>query len=475
MGEVHCLYKYCDKKARQFESWVKANNQRYVLFLEDDPEVAILQTPHPRIRFISLSQGYAALEKLAWEFIYLPFSFENQDQPILQKMAAIQSEVNFRSFDFADQGLQLLQNFREHLSHPAYFAKDLYGKFKNVPAVICGGGPSLATASSDLKRLQDGALIIGCGAGVEALLKMGVKPHFAAHVDPAPLHRFSCAEIPLFYQLRTSGSAAAKYKSRHFLVSGAGNFPLESWVQEKWGLEPVFDGGWTVGTFGVALAALLGCNQIILAGIDLAASKGQLYSPGVKTTSTADHFLPMKNREGEAVLSRADWVMAAKWLENFAAHHTDYQWGTISRKGLEIPSIPLASLQDLNDSPGVSNLVQQAIRQTSPQNGQEIWKEIQASFERSLELCRKILQEMEKIFPQNPAESGLCALLEHDLMGELAFQHVLNPLWLYWQHVISRHNTSGEWGLYLNRILFFQSLCEKNRKAAKIIQKFGEP
>jgi hypothetical protein len=46
-------------------------------------------------------------------------------------------------------------------------------------------------------------------------------------------------------------------------------------------------------------------------------------------------------------------------------------------------------------------------------------------------------------------------------MQELAFQQVLDPLWTYWRHVISRHNTSGEWGLYLNRILFFQSLCEK--------------
>ena len=462
MGEVHCLYKYSDKKARQFESWVKANDQRYVVFLEDDPALAILQTPHPRIRCISLpEQSHQTLEQLAWEYIYLPFSFENPDQPVLQQMSAIQSEINFRAFDFADQGLQLLHNFRHHLSQPTSFAKDLYGKFDNIPAIICGGGPSLASARDDLKRLQDKAVIIGCGAGVEALLKMGIKPHFAAHIDPAPLHRFSSEKIPLFYQLRSSAEVVAKYQSRHFLVSGTGNFPLESWVQNKWNLEPIFDGGWTVGTFGVAIAALLGCKQIVLAGIDLATAKGQMYAPGVKTTSTSDHFIPMKNRDGEAVMSRADWVMAAKWLEQFASQHTEIHWGTTSRKGLEIPSIPLTTLKDLEGVADISKLVQAAVEQAPSVDGQELWKEVQTSFERAQELCKKILQEMETIFPKSPTESGTCALLEHDLMEELVYKTVLEPLWLYWQHVISRHNTAGDWGLYLNRILFFQSLCEK--------------
>ncbi len=462
MGEVHCFYKWDEKKAKQYESWVKSNDQRFVLFLEDDPKSVILQTPHPRIRCVSLpeSHSHEALEKLAWEFLYLPFSYEPHAQPILQKMASVHSEIGFRAFDYADQGLQLLENFKSNLSSPTCLAKDLYGKFKNIPAIVCGGGPSLASCHSELKRLQDTALIIGCGAGVEALLKMGIKPHFAAHVDPAPLHRFTSAEIPIFYQLRTASDVVKKYKGRHLLVSGTGNFPLETWVQKQWGLEPIFDGGWTVGTFGAALALHLGCSSITLAGIDLATSKGQLYAPGVKTTSTADQFLQMKNRDGESVLSRADWVLAAEWLDHYAKQHAECRFGTISRKGLEIPSIPLTTLEEIAADSGISSLVEQSLQLNSI-DGQAVWKEIESSFHHCLEICTKILQGMEKIFPQNPAENADCTLLEHDLTQELAFQQVLDPLWTYWRHVISRHNTSGEWGLYLNRILFFQSLCEK--------------
>ena len=94
-------------------------------------------------------------------------------------------------------------------------------------------------------------------------------------------------------------------------------------------------------------------------------------------------------------------------------------------------------------------------------DGRLLWQEVALSIQQCQEICRKILQEMEKIFPQHPLEHSASALLEHDLSEELAFQQLLDPLWTYWRHVIQRHNSSGEVGLYLNRILFFQSICEK--------------
>lgn len=456
MTEVRCLYKWNENKAKQLESWVKAHNERYAVFLEDDPAIAVLNSPHPRIRCFSLSESSRSetLKKIAWEFLYLPFTYD-ANHPLLNELAAIQTEINYRAFDFADQGSQLLQNFKANLSAPTQFAKDLYGKFKNVPAIVCGGGPSLSSAESSLKRLQNESVIIGCGAGIEALLKMGVKPHFAAHVDTAPLHRFTTTDVPLFYQLRTSSAVVAKYKGPRFLVPGAGNFPLESWLQKQLGLEEVLDGGWTVGTFGVAIAAALGCNSITLAGLDFAALPGKLYAPGVKTTATSDGFLPMKNREGRDVLSRADWVLAAEWLDKFAQHHPDRQWGTISSRGLEIPSIPLVSIEQLQGFPYSVSL------ETSKINGELLWSQASIGLSRCFVLCQKILQEMEKIFPQHPLQHNASALLEHDLAEELAYKQVLDPLWAYWHHVIERHNTAGEFGSYLNRILFFQSICEK--------------
>lgn len=446
MGEVRCFYKWDEKKARQLSSWVQKDPHRFLVFVEDDPQVVILETPHPRIRCISVSQK-GVFENLSREYLYLPFSFE-QNHPILREFATVQAEVNYRATDFADQGLQLLKNIKSHLLQLTGLARDLYGQFKNIPAVVCGGAPSISKV-----QIPNGALVIGCGAGVEALLKRGIKPHLAAHVDPCCLHRFSQTDIPLLYQLRTHEAVTNQYKGPRFLSAGPGNFPLESSLQEKWGLESSLDGGWTVGTYGAVMAYLMGCNPIILAGMDLCTS-GSLYAPGVKTEATAKNFMPMKNRLGRSVQSRPDWVLAAEWLHHFAKTHSEVEWGTLAEEGLDIPSIPWVQSIPSSKQP-ISIPVVPQIR------GKELWEEIEKSFQQVHKLCLQMLQEMEKIFPQLPYASGALAVLEHDMSQELAFQQVLEPIWAYWAPVIDRNQDGGEYGLYLHKLLFFQSICEK--------------
>jgi hypothetical protein len=455
MSEVRCYYKWNAKRAKELESWVNGHQERHVVFFEDDPAVVHWNLSHPRIRCFSISEKNqkATFEKIVWELLYLPFNYDQPNHPLFKELARIRTEINYQAYDFADQGQQLLQNYGNNLAKPTQLAQDLFGKFKGVPAIICGGGPSLISESSSLKRLQKEAVIIGCGAGMEVLLNMGIEPHFAAHVDAAPLHKFRSTNTPLFYQLRTSNSVVEKHKGPRFLLPGSGNFPLERWLHQNLGLEEVMDGGLMVGTLGVKVATLLGCNPIILAGIDLAATPGKLYAPGVKTSATTETFVPMKNREGRSVVSRPDWILAAVWLDLFAKSHPDREWGTISSRGLDIPSIPVVKLEDIR------GLVTEVSLQTPLIDGSSSWKKIVDSLQRCKGLCQQILQEMEKIYPKNPMEHHVTLVMEHDLSEELGFQLVLNPLWHYWQHVIARHNLAGECGLYLNRILFFNSIC----------------
>ena len=458
MSEVRCYYKWNERRAKELESWVKGHQERHVIFFEDDPAIALWNLPHPRIRCFSISEENrkTTFEKIVWDMLYLPFSYDQPEHPLFKELAGIRTEINYQAYDFADQGQQLLQNYGNNLVKPTQLAKDLFGKFKDVPAIICGGGPSLISESQSLKRLQKEAVIIGCGAGMEVLLKMSIEPHFAAHVDAAPLHKFGVTNTPLFYQLRTNNHVVEKHKGPRFLLPGSGNFPLERWLHQNIGIEEVMDGGWMVGTLGVKVATLLGCNPIILAGIDLAAfpgPQGKLYAPGVKTSATTEAFVPMKNREGRSVVSRPDWVLAAEWLDLFAKAHPDRQWGTISSRGLDIPSIPVVKLEN------VQGVVPQVSLQTPFIDGAIYWKKIVDSLQRCKTLSQRILQEMEKIYPKNPMEHHATLVMEHELCEELGFKLALDPLWHYWQHVIARHNLAGECGLYLNRILFFSSIC----------------
>jgi uncharacterized Rossmann fold enzyme len=450
VGEVRCFYGWDAQKAAQYKFWVESDPQRYLLFIEETPKSTILEMPHPRIRACSPE----VFEEIALEFLFLPFTYEHH--PLLQKLASLQAQIFLRALDFDDHGLKLIRNVKAHLMKPIKLVKGLENSFTGVPAIVCGAGPSL---SSEIARFQDHALLIGCGAGVEALLKMKVRPHFAAHVDADPLHQFTAIDIPLLKLLRTSSKTSAQYRGLHILAPGSGNFALESWVEEALGIASGWDGGWTVGTFGVAMAHFLGCNPIILAGIDLAADSNKIYAPGVKTATRLDPFFAVKNRQGEAKVSRIDWVLAAEWLDIFAKRHSHVRFGTLANKGLDIPSIPLVSLDVVEGVSGIGERVQKALVPLPESERKHLWEEMAASAERCLCLCQALLKEMEKIFPRPPSESGTCALLEHDLTKELAYQKILEPVWNYWQYPLRRY--TPEEGLFLNRILLFQSLCEK--------------
>lgn len=451
MGEVRCFYGWNLQKAGQLTPWVASDPQRYLLFVEENHPVPILQMPHPRIRCCSPD----TFEQMAWEFLFLPFKYEKH--PRLDQLAAIQAEVELRALDFDEYGLKLLRNMKSHLIGGAKLVSGLENGLKGLPAIVCGAGPSL---SPKIAQFKERAVLIGCGAGVEALLKMNIRPHFAAHVDADPLHRFTPTDLPLLKLLRTSCKTSEQYRGTHILASGSGNFSLESWIQEKLGLSSCFDGGWTAGTFGVAMACYFGCNPIVLAGIDLCADRSKIYAPGVKTSVSVDQFIPVKNRQGASKVSRTDWLLAAKWLKTFAKSHSHIRFGTVAQEGLDIPGMPFCCLQDLQGFPGIPELVRKALEQLPKCEGKDLWEKIKASSEQCKKLCESLLNEIEKIFPRPPSESGMCALLEHDLTQELAYQQIFEPVWNYWKYPIQRLTREGEPGLFLNQILLLQSLCE---------------
>ena len=449
MGEVRCLYSWDEKRYAELRPWVEADDQRYALFLETDPTKAVLQTPHPRIRFFFIPEmgREEVLHKIAGEFLFLPFSFDASDHVVLRQLREIQTKIAFQTFDFADQGIQLLKNIKSNLEHPFSCGSGLERAFTGVPAIVCGAGPSLHLCRAQVQKIQDTALVIGCGAGVEALRAFNIRPHFAAHVDPDPAHQFKGSDIPLLFQLRSAAKTVSLYQGRRILMPGAAHLPLEGWIQESLGLPPLFDGGWTVGTFGVAMAFFFGCNPITLVGLD-----------GF-TTQPGEGLSPAKNRQGIQGFSRPDWILAAEWLDNIAQQNPLIQWRTAGEHGLEMPSISPVRWEQIPKAPQISERVQRSLDNLLLAPGNTLGEEIFQSCHRSKKLCRDLLQEMEKIFPRHPHESGTCAFLEHDLYEEIFYQKVLDPVWAHWRSLICRHNTAGEWGVYLNKVLLFQSIC----------------
>ena len=449
-----------EARVKQLLPWLRAQKDRYVLVLETNPLVLFKKESYPQIEMAVFSpeNKEQIFESLAWKYLFLSFSYETINEHItFDEFIRIQSEVNYRASDFADHGVKLFKNIQSNLSSNFCLGEKLFGKFSKVPAIVCGAGPSLRKNGALLKELTDKSLLLAGGGAVAALRKLGVDPHFEAHVDSDSAHPFSPTQTPTFFQLRTDEKVLSCAEGKKFLISGNGNFPFESWIEEQLGLAiSNFDGGWTVGTFALALAYHLGCDPIILVGMDFSASQEHVYAEGVKGGGEISRQAVV-GRGGETVYAQLDWILAAEWVEKFVKDHPDRTWINATEGGLGFKGVKEMALKDIHLSPLKENVrgITEAFSDVSTGHIREI---VEASLVRSYEIIQAIMKEIQANFPKPPLESGMCALLEHDLSQEMSYQKIFLPIWDVWKSVILRHNQDGENGAFLHKMLFCLNL-----------------
>ncbi|MFS8563604.1 MAG: DUF115 domain-containing protein [Rhabdochlamydiaceae bacterium] len=337
MSGVVCLCGWDEARIKKLLPWARAQKDRCIVVLETDSLVLLKKALFSEVDIYIFNEHnqQEVFESVAWKYLFMPFSYEKTGGSVeaLDAFIRVQAEVGFRVSDCADQGVQVFKNIKHNLQTDFCRADALFGKYKGVPAVICGAGPSLRKNGELLKELSSKALLIAGGGATQALKKIGIEPHLEAHVDPASAHTFSPTNNPVFFQLRTDSQAVACAKGPKLIVGGNGNYPLEMWLEKEMGLPSPFDGGWTVGTFCAALAYQLGCNPIIFVGMDFAASQEHTYAAGVQGGGTAQRKA-VTSKQGEVLFAQIDWILAAEWVENFARQHPDTTWINATEGGL---------------------------------------------------------------------------------------------------------------------------------------------
>ncbi len=457
MSGVVCL-KSCDqKRLHSLIQWAESAPERYVVIFDEQPA----SCTSSKVEFFSSEDTdiETIFHELSWKYLFMPFSYETKkgEEDFFLKLQKIQAEINFSVSDFSDQGLKILHNFKENLSRPLASGEALWGKFHKTPVIVCGAGPSLQKNIKALKEMKGKALIIAGGLAVEILKKEGIEPHFIVHIDPAVTHRFSSSKAPIFFQLRTDSTTLALSQGHRLLLAGNGNFSLEAWFEEELGLKTKpLDGGWTVGSFSVKLAHLLGCDPLILLGMDFATEKKDPEGRG-------GSFVPVVSEKGETLFARRDWVLAVDWLNLFALQNKDREWINASEGGLKLSEIPFKSLPSLNLPPLSDNLeekIQKELKSLGSRAHPELWNLVQQELKQALSTTLSLIQEIEKAFPKNPLTEPSCLYYDHLLRQQFAFQQIVEPIWKVWKHVVLRHNVDGEHGLFVHRHLFTLNLLK---------------
>lgn len=375
------LYVYGLNKALPYaalKAWCREEGHTLVI-LEDDLEAIayflkseeaeeLLNDKNAWLFYLDPSRrALAEITKLFTNVPYTVATIHAEEQK-LKTVEELKSQIAFfynlhtsQLGEFSNYSVVFFNNyFRNLFSLPEnYFANALHDQFKGVPAIICGAGPSLGKNIETLKELKDRALIIAGGSSINALNGMNMTPHLGSGIDPneeqiSRIIANTSFEIPFLFRGRIHHKALELISSDKVYVSGSIGYNIAKYFESELHLEGKdVEEGCNVINFSLALAAAMGCNPIILVGVDLAYSEDQTYAPGMvnhpihkqfRSKIYAEELIFRSDIHGKPVPTLWKWVTESLWFSTFAEQNPTLKIINATEGGLGfagIPNIPL--------------------------------------------------------------------------------------------------------------------------------------
>ena len=480
--------------------WLKQNSIRRLIFLEDD--LAVIH------RLLETEQGSLILEDPQVQMIFFDKADE-RDSPLGQvywasmslKMgisalryyskskAKIFEELNHRVVydatlhdsilsEYLGYGEVYFQNFYPNVLFlaGAYLGNNMAGRFRNVPAIICGAGPSLNKHLPMLGELKDKALIFGAGSALNSLNSVDLQPHFGAGIDPNPaqfdrLSTNTAFEVPFFYRNRLHHRAFRMIHGSHLFITGGGGYGVSEWFEKRFGIEGRdIDEGFNVVNFCLDIARVMGCDPIIMLGMDLAFTGMEAYAEGIQEDAKVNKeeilsgidldskAILRKDIHGKPIYTLWKWVAESNWISDFGKacdqlgitliNSTE---GGIGMKDIPNESLALVTEKYLTFQYDLSNrlhgeIQNSAMPQVTISALIEAMVELRDSLIRCQDHLKVLFEETEKVIgkitrkKQIPAtlQSGLAALAEIELAEEPAYCHVLEVFNIVYSKVLNR-------------------------------------
>lgn len=464
------------------ESWLAENPNRTIIFLEDDLEVIyyflhtkratkILQHPksvlfhfteysQDQTRFIFLLTTFAGTKT---KFTVLPaYLRKNQEKAISMCYRVLYDSSLMEGVmkEHLSGQSGFYTNFFRNIFYlnSSYLGTGLFGKFKNIPAIICGAGPSLQKNIHLLKSLNDKAVIFAGGSSLNVLNSFGIHPHFGSGVDPnkEQKHRLFSNDsfhLPYLFRPRVSHDAFTLMQGPKIYIPGSVN-PTASWFENELGISiPLLDEGHNVVNLCTEIAYRMGLNPIIYVGMDLAFTEIQTYASGILTHPLwVDVSRPYGIQEKESILrqdiygnqvkTKWDWIGEASWLSHFALNHPDIKLINATEGGIGFPPIPNMTLQNVAgqymdktyDLTGKvhTEIQNHPIRTTTPEL-MNLLTTLKASLDKCANCYREILKEKTEILhkrgkPIPEFDSLKSIFLESEIESEIGYQTFLKTL-----------------------------------------------
>lgn len=371
--------------------WLKAHRDNTLIFLEDDLAVyhrfletelatEVLKNPQVKIEASPrLLNDTALFDELSWTFLRVPFVIaalplyaavkNDYFLALHHQIAYLAASKAAQVSEYFEYGIAFFRNFYPNLFllPQASLGNGLFGQFQDVPAIICGAGPSLNKNIDLLSKVGDRAIIFAGGSALNAFCAKGIKPHFGAGIDPNAMQyeRIKANQqfkIPFFYRNRFYHDALKAVRGPHLYLTGSGGYDTARWVEEQLGIEgDDVDEGHNIVNFSLSIAHAMGCNPIIFVGVDMAYTDMQSYADGIvpnpqvkkkEILETADfdsQAILRKDIFGKPVYTLWKWVSESQWISDYARQHQDVAFLNATEGGIGfdgIPNLPLSEVMD---------------------------------------------------------------------------------------------------------------------------------
>ncbi len=215
-----------------------------------------------------------------------PETYASLEKKAQETALALQVNANTILYGGREMAGNILANTLDIISSAG--VKRLFNKFKGIPAIVVGAGPSLDKNVALLKEVNDNAVIIAVDRTLGLLTPLGITPHLVPFIDYsktnydekyAPLQMDE--KLFMVFSQTSYHKITKAFWGEKFVMHMTDH--LSSILSYYWGNKGNISPGLHVGHLSFCLARAMGCDPIILVGMDLAFTGNKFHAEDIET------------------------------------------------------------------------------------------------------------------------------------------------------------------------------------------------
>ncbi|MCM1273724.1 MAG: DUF115 domain-containing protein [Clostridium sp.] len=202
----------------------------------------------------------------------------------------------------------------------------------DMPVIIVAAGPSLEKNMSYINEAKGKAFIIVVDTAVARVMGKGIRPDAIISMDgEKPVDMFQVKgieDVPFLAEVGTNSDVLEHVGPKDlFFMSANSGIWTKLFKNAGSEIEDI-ESGLSVTTEAVALAVSWGIKKIILIGADLAFTNFGADGNNSKMNLQGEDkdYIYVKGMNGDDVLTRRDYYIYLKWLENMASENMDVEF-----------------------------------------------------------------------------------------------------------------------------------------------------